>query len=69
MYMHINSKYGLPQFVVNHIINAVQKSVYGRIIKQLPVGRIVDLRQYDQEAVLKCQRDCYNFLRYNIAIQ
>ena len=37
--------------------------------KQLPVGRIVDLRQYDQEAVLKCQRDCYNFLRYNIAIQ
>lgn len=67
--MHINSKYGLPQFVVNHIINAVQKLVYGRIVKRLPVDHIVDLRRYDQNKVIKCQQDCYNFLKYNIGIQ
>ena len=66
--MQINSKYGLPQFVVNHIINAVQKLVYGRIVKRLPVDHIADLRRYDLQ-VIKCQQDCYKFLRYNIAIQ
>ena len=67
--MAINARYHLPQFVVNHIINAVQKLVYGKIIKRLPVDHIVDLRKYDQEAVLRCQRDCYNYLKYGIAIQ
>lgn len=67
--MAINARYHLPQFVVNHIINAVQVLVYGKIIKRLPVDHIVDLRRYDQEAVLRCQRDCYNYLKYNIAIQ
>ena len=67
--MQINSSYSLPQFVVNHIINAVQKLVYGRIIKRLPVDHIVDLRRYDKNKVIKCQQDCYNFLKYNIGIQ
>ena len=67
--MKINARYGLPQFVVNHIINAVQKLVYGKIIKRLPVDHIVDLRRYDHNKVVKCQQDCYNFLKYNIAIK
>lgn len=53
----------LPVYVINHIMNAVQKQMYGVIKYRMPVGRPVDFRFIDRREVQKCTDACYQLLQ------
>lgn len=58
----------LSLYVINHIMNAVQKQIYGMIKYRMPVNRIVDFRFIDRNEVQKCTDKCYLlFKRYGLA--
>ena len=58
----------LPVYVINHIMNAVQKQIYGVIKYRMPVGKPVDFRFIDRQEVQKCTDKCYQLFRqYNVA--
>ena len=60
--MDFDKNYNLPQFVINHIKNVVQKQFFGMITHRFPVNHIVDLRRYNPYEVQRCADDYYRLL-------
>ena len=53
--------YYLPIDVIKHICNVVSMKIFGKPL--IKVGKIIDLRLYDQNEIIRCKNDLEVFMQ------